>query len=66
MAALGACTQQDSRTTSGGIAGAAATSASAATSTSAGTGVAAGTRALRDKVDTIVVIYAENRAFDSL
>ena len=26
----------------------------------------AGTRALRAKVDTIVVIYAENRAFDNL
>src|SRR5579859_3579048 len=29
-------------------------------------GMVADTRALRDKVDTIVVIYAENRAFDSL
>src|SRR5580698_10290845 len=28
--------------------------------------VASTTRALRNKVDTIVVIYAENRAFDNL
>jgi acid phosphatase len=36
------------------------------TSTSAGPGADATTRALRSKIDTIVVIYAENRAFDNL
>jgi acid phosphatase len=60
-AALGACTQQDSRTAPGGTAG-----ASTSTSASADTSALAGTRALHVEVDTIVVIYAENRAFDSL
>ncbi len=40
--------------------------AAAPAGTSARGGMVADTRALRDKVDTIVVIYAENRAFDSL
>src|SRR5579859_758885 len=58
-AALCACTQQQSRKMPGGVAAAPA-------GTSARGGMVADTRALRDKVDTIVVIYAENRAFDSL
>src|ERR1700722_13135269 len=48
--ALCGCTQRDLSTTPGGTGG---------TSD-------AGTRALRSHVDTIVVIYAENRAFDNL
>jgi acid phosphatase len=59
LAALCACTERQSRKIPGGVAGAPA-------GTSARTGMSADTRALRGKIDTIVVIYAENRAFDSL
>ena len=48
--ALCGCTQRDLSATSGGT----------------GSASAASTRALQSKVDTIVVIYAENRAFDNL
>ena len=48
--ALGGCTQRDLSGTPGGT----------------GSTSDAGTRALRSQVDTIVVIYAENRAFDNL
>jgi acid phosphatase len=49
-AALGGCTQRDLSGTPGGT----------------GSTSDASTRALRSQVDTIVVIYAENRAFDNL
>jgi acid phosphatase len=48
--ALGGCTQRDLSGTPGGT----------------GSTSDASTRALRSQVDTIVVIYAENRAFDNL
>ena len=48
--ALCGCTQRDLSGTPGGT----------------GSTSDAGTRALRSRVDTIVVIYAENRAFDNL
>src|SRR5882757_7224074 len=48
--ALGSCTQKDMATLPSGAANASA----------------ARTRALQNKVDTIVVVYAENRAFDNL
>ena len=48
--AMGGCTQRDLSGTPGGT----------------GSTSDASTRALRSQVDTIVVIYAENRAFDNL
>src|ERR1700677_3908117 len=42
------------------------TSTSTSSGSGAGTAADATTRALRSKIDTIVVIYAENRAFDNL
>jgi acid phosphatase len=67
IAALTACVSKNIMpgTGTGTAAGTASGRGTAGTANGTGSGDAT-TRALRSKVDTIVVIYAENRAFDNL